>query len=130
MARNKTGNPAETSEETENRTVTNQSTATETPSDEQQNTEGGNGSDGEQHPENNPEPPENDEGGQDKIRQEESGTGTTAETVKMVLKHKSHTPHYHRCGLTLTQSFAEYDVPKECVEKLKADKWIAVQERK
>lgn len=55
---------------------------------------------------------------------------TAAKTVKMVLKHKSHTPHYHRCGLTLTKAFAEYEVPAESVEKLKADKWIVVQESK
>lgn len=51
-------------------------------------------------------------------------------TVKMVLKHKSHTPHYHRCGLMLTKTFAEYEVPESAVEKLKADKWIVVQESK
>ena len=59
---------------------------------------------------------------------EEAAENPKAEkTVKMVMKHKSHTPHYHRCGLTLTKSFAEYDVPAESVEKLKADKWIVVQ---
>lgn len=50
--------------------------------------------------------------------------------VKMVLKHKSHTPHYHRCGLTLTQVFAEYEVPEESVDKIKADKWIVVKDEK
>lgn len=59
-----------------------------------------------------------------------SDKNTTAKTVKMVLKHKSHTLHYHRCGLTLTKTFAEYEVPAESVEKLKADKWIVVQESK
>lgn len=57
-------------------------------------------------------------------------TDTEAKTVKMVLKHKSHTTNYHRCGLTLTKVFAEYEVPAECVDKIKADKWIVVQESK
>ena len=57
-------------------------------------------------------------------------TDTAAKTVKMVLKHKSHTPHYHRCGLTLTQVFTEYEVPEEAVAKLKADKWIVVKDSK
>lgn len=48
-------------------------------------------------------------------------------TVKMVLKHKSHTPHYHRCGLMLTKVFAEYEVSEEAVAKIKADKWIEVK---
>lgn len=61
---------------------------------------------------------------------ETKNADTAAKTVKMVLKHKSHTPHYHRCGLTLTKAFAEYEVPAESVEKLKADKWIVVQESK
>ncbi|MBO5607298.1 MAG: hypothetical protein J5930_05320 [Treponema sp.] len=62
---------------------------------------------------------------------EEAAENPKAEkTVKMVLKHKSHTPHYHRCGLTLSKTFAEYEVPESAVEKLKADKWIVVQESK
>lgn len=59
-----------------------------------------------------------------------SKTEPAEKTVKLVLKHKSHTPHYHRCGLTLTKTFAEYEVPESAVEKLKADKWIVVQESK
>lgn len=55
---------------------------------------------------------------------------TAKKMVKMVLKHKSHTPYYHRCGLALTQVFTEYEVPEEAVEKLKADKWIAVKDGK
>ena len=60
---------------------------------------------------------------------EEKGSGTAAakKTVKMVLRHKSHTPHYYRCGLMLTKVFAEYDVPEESVQKLKADKWIEIK---
>ena len=62
---------------------------------------------------------------------EEAAENPKAEkTVKMVLKHKSHTPHYHRCGLTFSKTFAEYEVPESAVEKLKADKWIVVQEGK
>lgn len=55
---------------------------------------------------------------------------TAAKTVKMVLKHKSHTTNYHRCGLTLTKVFAEYEVPSECVDKIKADRWICIQDEK
>ena len=72
-------------------------------------------------------------GGNDKTDDTDKTSGdknTAAKTLKMVLKHKSHTPHYHRCGLTLTKTFAEYEVPAESVEKLKADKWIVVQESK
>lgn len=53
---------------------------------------------------------------------------SSKKVVKMVLRHKSHTPHYHRCGLTITQVFAEYDVPEESVEKIKADKWIVIKD--
>lgn len=60
----------------------------------------------------------------------EENPATAKKTVRMVLRHKSHTPRYHRCGLTLTQVFAEYDVPEECVAKIKADKWIAVKDGK
>lgn len=65
-------------------------------------------------------------------KDEETGVSadTTKQTVKMVLKHKSHTTNYHRCGLTLTKLFADYEVPAESVEKLKSDKWIVVQESK
>ena len=52
---------------------------------------------------------------------------TVEKTVTMMLRHKSHTPHYHRCGLTLTKVFAEYEVPKDCVERIKGDKWIEVK---
>lgn len=51
-------------------------------------------------------------------------------TVKLLLKHKSTSMHYHRCGLTLSKTFAEYEVPESAVAKLKADKWIVVQESK
>lgn len=50
-----------------------------------------------------------------------------AKKVKLVLRHKSHTPHYHRCGLTLTKVFAEYEVSEEAVAKIKADKWIEIK---
>lgn len=60
----------------------------------------------------------------------EEKAAAAKKTVKMVLRHKSHTPRYHRCGLTLTQVFAEYDVPEESVAKIKADKWIAVKDGK
>lgn len=63
-------------------------------------------------------------------QQETESTNTVKKTVSMVLKHKSHTPHYHRCGLTLSKVFAEYEVPQESVEKIKSDKWIVVQESK
>ncbi len=51
-------------------------------------------------------------------------------TVTLVLKHKSHTPHYHRCGLSITKTFAEYEVSEDCVEKIKSDKWIVVKDGK
>lgn len=54
----------------------------------------------------------------------------TAKTVTMMLRHKSHTPHYHRCGLTLTKVFAEYEVPEDCVERIKGDKWIEIKDAK
>ncbi|WP_147615116.1 hypothetical protein [Treponema pectinovorum] len=53
-----------------------------------------------------------------------------AKTVKLTLRHKSHTPHYHRCGLTLTKTFAEYEVSEDCVERIKGDKWIEVKDSK
>ena len=70
-----------------------------------------------------------DETAQEKNAESES-TDTAAKTVKMVLKHKSHTTNYHRCGLTLTKVFAEYEVPAESVDKIKADRWICVQDEK
>lgn len=82
-----------------------------------------------------PELPPTDEkgGGNDKTDDTDktsSDKNTAAKTVKMVLKHKSHTTNYHRCGLTLTKVFAEYEVPAECVDKIKADRWICVQDEK
>ena len=57
------------------------------------------------------------------------GAGETekAKTVTMTLRHKSHTPHYHRCGLTLTKVFTDYEVREDCVERIKGDKWIEVK---
>jgi len=82
-----------------------------------------------------PELPPTDEkgGGNDKTDDTDktsSDKNTAANTVKMVLKHKSHTTNYHRCGLTLTKVFAEYEVPSECVDKIKADRWICIQDEK
>ena len=54
-------------------------------------------------------------------------TETAAKKVTMTLRHKSHTPHYHRSGLTLTKVFADYEVPEDCVERIKGDKWIEVK---
>lgn len=54
----------------------------------------------------------------------------TKESVKMTLRHKSHTQHYYRCGLRLTKSFAEYDVPAASVVRIKADRWIEVKDGK
>lgn len=48
-------------------------------------------------------------------------------TVTLTLRHKSHTPHYHRCGLTLTKTWAEYEVSEESAARLKADKWVEVK---
>ena len=82
-----------------------------------------------------PELPPTDEkgGGNDKTNDTDetlTDKSMAAKTVKMVLKHKSHTSNYHRCGLTLTKVFAEYEVPAECVDKIKADRWICVQDEK
>lgn len=52
------------------------------------------------------------------------------ETVKMTLRHKSHTQFYHRAGLAITKVFADYDVPAESVGKIKGDKWIEVKDSK
>lgn len=52
------------------------------------------------------------------------------EKVKLTLRHKSHTQHYYRCGLMLTKVFAEYEVAKEAVAKIKADKWIEIKDCK
>lgn len=52
------------------------------------------------------------------------------ETVKMTLRHKSHTQFYHRAGLAITKVFADYDVPAESVGKIKGDKWIEVKDAK
>ena len=70
-------------------------------------------------------PPANEKGGG---KSDDAGkTETAAKTVTMTLRHKSHTPHYHRCGLTLTKVFADYEVPEDCVERIKGDKWIEVK---
>lgn len=47
--------------------------------------------------------------------------------VKLTLRHKSHTQYYYRCGLMLTKVFAEYEVSKEALAKIKADKWIEIK---
>ena len=79
----------------------------------------------EQTPKSAAEEKEQTEGG------DKSAEGVMAgKKVKLILKHKSNTLHYHRCGLTITKTFVEYEVPAEIVEKLKADKWIEVREEK
>ena len=70
--------------------------------------------------------PESNDSDADKAASEKE----KAKTVKLTLRHKSHTPHYHRCGLTLTKTFAEYEVSEDCVEKIKGDKWIEVKDAK
>lgn len=55
---------------------------------------------------------------------------TTEKTVTMTLRHKSHTPHYHRCGLTLTKMFSDYEVREDYVKRIKSDKWIEVKDSK
>lgn len=66
-------------------------------------------------------------GGSQPVDESADGGKTKDKKVKLTLRHKSHTPHYHRCGLTLTKVFAEYEVPEDCVARLKADKWIEIK---
>lgn len=80
------------------------------------------------------EPPKDDTAPQDSTNAGSDGATpsapaekTAAKTVTMTLRHKSHTPHYHRCGLTLTKVFADYEVREDCVERIKGDKWIEVK---
>ena len=65
-----------------------------------------------------------------KTVKDEAPDKDTKECVKMTLRHKSHTQHYYRCGLRLTKSFAEYDVPAASVVRIKADRWIEVKDGK
>lgn len=108
-----------------------QSTATEQPKDDtapQDSTNAGSNSVNNSATQNSPVVPElppKDEKGVDETPPAESKTAT--ETVTMTLRHKSHTPRYHRCGLTLTKVFADYEVPADCVERIKGDKWIEVK---
>ncbi len=80
-----------------------------------------------------PVPPNADENGDGKTDNTDptptvsAGNETETKTVMMTLRHKSHTPRYHRCGLTLTTVFAEYEVPVDCVERIKGDKWVEVK---
>lgn len=69
-------------------------------------------------------------GGSQPVDESADGGKTKDKKVKMTLRHKSHTQHYYRCGLRLTKSFAEYDVPAASVVRIKADRWIEVKDGK
>ena len=73
---------------------------------------------------------EQPEGGGSKPVDESAGGKTKDKKVKLTLRHKSHTQHYYRCGLMLTKVFAEYEVSKDAVAKIKADKWIEIKDSK
>ena len=107
---------AEKDQTAEQKNEVQQTTENQTDADKAQNAETGKA-------ENQPESNDSDA---DKAASEKE----KAKTVKLTLRHKSHTPHYHRCGLTLTKTFAEYEVSEDCVEKIKGDKWIEVKDAK
>lgn len=69
-------------------------------------------------------------GGSQPVDESADGGKTKDKKVKLTLRHKSHTQHYYRCGLMLTKVFAEYEVSKEAVAKIKADKWIEIKDCK
>ena len=73
---------------------------------------------------------EQPEGGGSKPVDESAGGKTKDKKVKLTLRHKSLTQHYYRCGLMLTKVFAEYEVSKDAVAKIKADKWIEIKDSK
>lgn len=66
-------------------------------------------------------------GGSQPVDESADGGKTKDKKVKLTLRHKSHTQHYYRCGLMLTKVFAEYEVSKDAVAKIKADKWIEIK---
>lgn len=66
-------------------------------------------------------------GGSQPVDESADGGKTKDKKVKLTLRHKSHTQHYYRCGLRLTKSFAEYDVPAASVVRIKADRWIEIK---
>lgn len=64
----------------------------------------------------------------EKKAQEEAAAATeNVKIVRMTLRHRSFTPNYFRCGLRLTKTFTGYDVPADCVDVVRSDKWIEVQ---
>lgn len=69
-------------------------------------------------------------GGSQPVDESAVGGKTKDKKVRLTLRHKSHTQHYYRCGLRLTKSFAEYDVPAASVVRIKADRWIEVKDGK
>lgn len=66
-------------------------------------------------------------GGSQPVDESAVGGKTKDKKVRLTLRHKSHTQHYYRCGLMLTKVFAEYEVSKEALAKIKADKWIEIK---
>ena len=66
-------------------------------------------------------------GGSQPVDESADGGKTKDKKVRLTLRHKSHTQHYYRCGLMLTKVFAEYEVSKETVAKIMADKWIEIK---
>ena len=69
-------------------------------------------------------------GGSQPVDESAVGGKTKDKKVRLTLRHKSHTQHYYRCGLRLTKSFAEYDVPAASIVRIKADRWIEVKDGK
>lgn len=68
-----------------------------------------------------------EDGGSQPVDESAVGGKTKDKKVRLTLRHKSHTQHYYRCGLMLTKVFAEYEVSKEALAKIKADKWIEIK---
>lgn len=66
-------------------------------------------------------------GGSQPVDESAVGGKIKDKKVRLILRHKSHTQHYYRCGLMLTKVFAEYEVSEDAVAKIKADKWIEIK---
>lgn len=68
-----------------------------------------------------------------KVKKEAKAEGQVVEEIAsgdlvgLTLRHKSHTPCYHRCGLCITRMWKEYEVTVEKALLIKADKWIEIK---
>lgn len=59
---------------------------------------------------------------------EKQNDAASSERGVLMVRHKSHTPNYFRCGIRFTKQFEKYEVSIETAELLVTDEWLEIKE--